>query len=87
MVKPYDIDIKDLVRDNAVEFSRYRKGIAYYVVFSTAHDLRFEFPVPLDDVGDATLLAKDSAILFMRYIRKAVQNGTLVPYSPNRHRE
>jgi len=30
----------------------------------------FEFPVPIDDVGTATFLAEDKALLFMRYIRK-----------------
>jgi hypothetical protein len=30
------------------------------------------------DVGDATLLAKDKALVFMRYIRQALQDGTFV---------
>jgi hypothetical protein len=37
------------------------------------------FPVPLSDVGDATLDAQDKAIIFMRYIRKAIDEGTFVP--------
>ena len=32
----------------------------------------FEFPVPATDVGSATMLATDKALLFMRYIRKHV---------------
>lgn len=32
----------------------------------------FEFPVPVADVGTATMLAKDKALMFMRYIRKQV---------------
>jgi hypothetical protein len=30
----------------------------------------FEFPVPTEDIGNATFLAEDKAMLFMRYIRK-----------------
>jgi hypothetical protein len=30
-------------------------------------------------VGDATLDAQDKAIIFMRYIRKALDDGTFVP--------
>lgn len=41
-------------------------------------DAVFEFPVPLDDVGDATLEKEDKAIMFMRYIRKAIEEGMFV---------
>jgi hypothetical protein len=30
----------------------------------------FEFPVPIADAGEASFLAQDKAMLFMRYIRK-----------------
>lgn len=36
------------------------------------------FPVPLDDVGDATFNATEKALLFMRYIRKAQEEGSFV---------
>ena len=36
------------------------------------------FPVPLTDIGDATLLATDKAMVFMRYIRKAIEEKTFV---------
>lgn len=32
------------------------------------------FPVPISDIGNATFLAKDKAILFMRYIRKWLES-------------
>lgn len=58
--------IADMVRGNQmVTFTFYRQGFLWYVT-----ETGFEFPVPLADVGDATFLAKDKAILFMRYIRK-----------------
>jgi len=61
------MDIKDIVKDNTVRFAKYRQGIAYYTV-----------RVPLSDIGDATLLAADKAMVFMRYIRKAIEDKTFV---------
>jgi hypothetical protein len=61
-------DIKDMVKDGKkVRFTRYRQGNLYYQT-----EDGFEFPVPLEDIGDATFLAEDKALLFMRYIRKAL---------------
>lgn len=40
------------------------------------------FPVPLEDVGDATFNASEKALLFMRYIRKAQEEGSFVRYRP-----
>ena len=68
--------LKELVKGKQVFFSHYRKGFMYYVV---SHDeIFYQFPVPIDDVGDATLLKEDKAMLFMRYIRKAIDNKELV---------
>ncbi len=39
------------------------------------------FPVPLEDVGDATFNATEKALLFMRYIRKAQEEGSFVPFA------
>lgn len=59
-------DLKALVSgDKAVHFRFYRKGELWY-----ATDCGFEFPVPINDTGDADFLATDRAMLFMRYIRK-----------------
>lgn len=70
--------IKDIVKDNRVRFVRYRQGVAYYAVSVPGEDEDREFPVPLSDIGEATLLAEDKAILFMRYIRLAIKEGTFV---------
>jgi hypothetical protein len=48
-------------------FTRYRQGNLYYQT-----EDGFEFPVPLEDIGDATFLAEDKALLLMRYIRKVL---------------
>ena len=58
--------IKELVsNNNMVHFMFYRKGQLWYRT-----DCGFEFPVPVEDTGDAEFLASDRAMLFMRYIRQ-----------------
>jgi hypothetical protein len=61
--------IKEMVRDQKkVRFSFYRDKELWYIT-----EDGFEFPVPLDDIGNATFLHEDKAILFMRYIRKYIE--------------
>ena len=55
-----------------VKFMYYRKDNLYYRT-----DNGFVFPVPVSDTGDASFLAEDKAILFMRYIRKEMDNMPL----------
>lgn len=73
-------NIKDLVKDNLVQFDFYRAGVMYYTVSHEASNYRF--PVPLSDVGDASLVRVDKAILFMRYIRKAIDSNQLETVQP-----
>jgi hypothetical protein len=62
--------IKEMVAGNRqVRFTRYRDGELWYIT-----DDGFEFPVPVADIGNATFLAQDKALLFMRYIRKHLQS-------------
>lgn len=59
-------DLKDMVRDGKkVVFQYYKDGQLFYQT-----ECGFEFPVPVTDIGNATFLAEDKAMLFMRYIRK-----------------
>jgi hypothetical protein len=67
------MNIKELVKDNTVKFVRFREGNFIYSIKYANGEL--EFPVPLSDIGNATLLAEDKAILFLRYIRQHL--GTL----------
>ena len=61
--------IKEMVKDRKkVSFSFYRDKELWYVT-----ENGFEFPVPIDEVGNATFLHEDKAILFMRYIRKHIE--------------
>ena len=58
--------IKDMVKDGKkVNFQFYRKGELWY-----STECGFVFPVPIDDTGDGTFNREDSAMFFMRYIRK-----------------
>jgi hypothetical protein len=58
--------LKDMVKDNRkVRFAFHRDQQLFYRT-----ECGFESPVPIDDIGNATSLAEDKAILFMRYIRK-----------------
>jgi len=61
------MNIKDMVKNKQVTFQYYREGELWY---STA--CGFNFPVPIADVGGASLMASDRAIMFMRWIRKHI---------------
>lgn len=62
------MNIKDMVKDKSVVFQYYKDRQLFY-----STECGFVFPVPIDDVGSATLSAKDKALLFMRYIRKHIK--------------
>ena len=61
--------IKEMVENKQkVRFQFYRDGQLWYQT-----ECGFEFPVPITEAGNATFLAEDRAILFMRYIRKHME--------------
>lgn len=68
--------IKQIVKDNTATFSFYRTGNMFYNV--TVDGIIYQFPVSLDDIGGASLFAHEKAITLMRYIRKALADGTFV---------
>lgn len=78
--------LKTLLQDNTVQFHSYRKGYLYYTIedLHAPGAIVYEFPVPIADCGDATFLAREKAIVFMRYIRQAQQDGIFVPLRPTR---
>lgn len=53
-----------MVKNKQVTFLYYRESELWYTT-----ECGFEFPVPTDDVGTASMLAQDKAIYFMRWIR------------------
>lgn len=73
------MNIKDLIKNNTVNFDHYQGGVFYYNVKN--REEIYQFPVPQKDIEATefpTLLAEDKAIYFMRYIRKAISNNQLV---------
>jgi hypothetical protein len=78
------IDIKRFVGKDVqgnpaqVHFQFYRAGHFFYAVEDFYSSELYEFPVPMDDIGNATLNRTDKAITFMRWIRKAIEDGTFI---------
>lgn len=68
--------VKEIVKNNTATFSFYRNGNMFYNV--TVYGVKYCFPVSLEDIGNATLLDTFKAITLMRYIRKALEDGTFV---------
>jgi hypothetical protein len=64
------MSIKEMVSNGKrVQFIRYQQSELWYKT-----ECGFEFPVPISDTGDASFGADDKAILFMRWIKKHVDN-------------
>ena len=63
------MNIKDIVKNQNARFVFYRDRALFYET-----DNGFQFPVPIDDAGSATLNNEEKAILLMRYIRKHLEN-------------
>jgi hypothetical protein len=71
------LKITDIVRhDNPAHFSFYRAGHVYYTV--EVDGQTYVFPIALEDVCNASLFATIKAITLMRWIRKALTDGTFV---------
>ena len=73
--------LKELVKETRVVFSHFRAENFYYNVMredNSPNEWVYQFPVPLDDIGNATMLAEDNGMLYMRWIRKAMDNNTLI---------
>lgn len=80
-------DLKTLLKGNTVQFSRYSKGYLYYrirelITEGGRETPPWEFPVPIEDCGDATFPTTEKAIMFMRYIRRAQEEGSFTRVAP-----
>ena len=78
IVNSLTMNIKDLIKNNVVKFDSYRRGVFYYTIIDLKEKVTYIFPVPADDIGTATLMAESKAITYMRWIRKAISDKTLV---------
>jgi hypothetical protein len=71
--------VSDFVKDNnIVTFDRFRAGFFYYTVKHLTTKEVYEFFVPIEDIGDATLNGIDKALTYMRWIRKAIEDNTII---------
>ncbi len=57
--------IKDHIRGKSI-FTHYKDGNLWFVT----NDTEFAFPVPIDDLGAATVNSIEKSLIMMRYIRK-----------------
>jgi len=66
------MNLTELVKNKQVHFVHYRAG---HFIYETEDG--FQFPIPLSEVGNATLMAEDKAIFFMRWIRRHLETMTV----------
>lgn len=59
------MNLKELIDGNA-EFLYYKDSQLWY----RTHNGELTFPVPIEDVGNATFKREEKGLLMMRYIRK-----------------
>lgn len=72
-----EMNLKTIVQNNnPATISFYRSGNVFYNVVVDGQT--YSFPVSLEDIGGASLMATEKAITLMRYIRKALADGTFV---------
>lgn len=68
--------LKEIVKDTIAEFSFYRQNNIYYTV--KLPDGVYQFNIPLNDLGSATLVRSCRTITLMRYVRKSIADNTFV---------
>lgn len=73
--------IKEIVKDNIVEFSHFASDELHYDVQIKSETKigvlnTYTFPIPISETKGATFLSQDKAIYFMRFINIALKNGT-----------
>ena len=72
------MNIKKLIDKNVVRFDEYCDGNFIYSIGYREERKVYCFQVPIEETKGARLLRNDKAIYFMRWIRKSIENGTMV---------
>ena len=76
----YDFKLADIVKTGTCHFHCYRQGYLYYRVSSSRTDIADHlFTINISDCDKATFDSTLPAITLLRYIRKAMNDGSLVP--------
>lgn len=71
--------ITELVKDTVCQFWYYQNNLLWYSF--ELGNLHYSFPVDIsdkDDIGNAIFKNKYRTITLMRYLRKAIENKTLI---------
>ena len=78
------ITISEAVKNTTAKFSHAIAGVLYYNLYVTICNLQidvYQFQIDMndkDDVGTTTFFGEYKGITLMRYIRKAIENETLI---------
>ncbi len=73
------LKVTDFVKGTkSAVFSHYRQGYLYYTVQHMDNIDQYTFPIEVSDLQTATLNCVEKPLTLMRYIRKAIEEGTLV---------
>ena len=73
------ITLKEAVKDTIAVFSHAIAGVLYYNL--KVEDAVYQFSIDMndkDDVGTTTFFAEYKGITLMRYVRKAMNDGSFV---------
>jgi hypothetical protein len=74
-----ELTVKDFVtKDNVAYFDSFRAGFFYYTIYKHSSDIGYQFQIPLDDIGTATLKNEEKSVFMMRWIRKSIEDKTLI---------
>lgn len=73
-MKPIDF----VKNDNKAYFQFYRNGVLYYNVKVCNGTDYYQFQIPIEDLGNATVENTEKALTLMRYIRKGLDDGTML---------
>jgi hypothetical protein len=73
------MDLKYLVTNSRAFFESYRQGFFIYQLVTLDKDFKkYTFPIPIDDIGTGTMEREMKPLHLMRWIRKAIDDKTLM---------
>jgi hypothetical protein len=70
--------IEFVTKENTAHFSHYRNGNLFYNIRRDKTIEHYQFPIPIEDLQNGTVHDVEKSIMVMRYIRKAIEDGTLI---------
>lgn len=73
-----EASLATIIKSRSAQFSHFRDSIFYYNVVLNSQDY-LQFQVPLEFVkANVTVHTVEKAIMFMKWIKKAREDGTLI---------